>query len=329
MSHDTADQLHISSIVIDGLNASYFLDERVFERLHRGGVTAVNATIAAWQTPDETLALIGAVGKLIEARADIVMPVRTVADIAKAKASQRTGVILGFQDSAPIGDDLRLLTVYHSLGVRVMQLTYNFANRVGAGCQAPEDTGLTAFGRQVVEEMNRLGILVDVSHCGPRTTLDAIASSARPIAITHSNLRRFLDHPRNKSEEAVRALVGHGGVIGAVAFGALVTRRVPATLADYVTAIDDLVALAGLDHVGLGPDFMEEMPAEVADQVLKGLSSEILQQFQAMPPTQDFESAATFPNVTAALLSHGYSAEETRKIIGGNWLRLYTEVWGV
>lgn len=327
MNEADAAQLHADSIIIDGLNASYFLDERVLERLHRGGVTAVNATIAAWHIPAETLALIAAFSKLAEARADVVMPVRTVADIATAKASHRVGLIMGFQDTAPIGDDLGLLATYHSLGVRVVQLTYNFANRVGAGCLAPEDGGLTPFGREVVREMNRLGILVDVSHCGPRTTLDAIATSEQPIAITHSNARRFFDHPRNKSEEAIRALVARGGVIGAVAFGGMLTRRLPATLADYVAAIDDLVALAGVDHVGLGPDFMEEMPAEVAAQMLKGLPPAILQQFQALPPTQGFESVAAFPNVTAALLAHGYPPDDVRQIMGGNWLRLYAEVW--
>lgn len=327
MNETDAAQLHADSIIIDGLNASYFLDQRVLERLHRGGVTAVNATIAAWHSPAETLEIIAVLGKLTETRSDIVMPVRTVADIAAAKASSRVGLIMGFQDTAPIGDNLGLLATYHSLGVRVMQLTYNFANRVGAGCQAPEDGGLTPFGREVVREMNRLGILVDVSHCGPATTVDAITVSEKPIAITHSNPQRFFAHPRNKSDEAIRALVSRGGVIGAVAFGGLLTRRLPAMLADYVAAIDNLVALAGIDHIGLGPDFMEEMPAEVAAQVLKGLPSAIFQQFQALPPTQGFESASAFPNVTAALLAHAYPPDDVRKIMGANWLRLYREVW--
>ncbi|MGE5603420.1 MAG: dipeptidase [Nitrososphaerales archaeon] len=327
MNGTDAARLHADSIVIDGLNASHFLDERVLERLHRGGVTAVNATVAAWHSPVETLEMIAAVGEQIEAHADIVMQVRTVADIAAAKASKRVGLILGFQDVAPVGDDLRLLATYHRLGVRVVQLTYNFANRVGAGCLASEDGGLTPFGREAVREMNRLGILMDVSHCGAVTTLDAIAVSEKPIAITHANPRRFFDHPRNKSDEAIRAMACRGGVIGAVAFGAMLTRRLPATLDDYVAAIDDLVLLAGVDHVGLGPDFMEEMPDDVAAQVLKGTPPEILKQFQGLPPTQGFESVAAFANVTAALLNHGYQPDEVRRLIGGNWLRLYTQVW--
>ena len=159
-------RLHAESIIIDGLNASYFFDPRVLERLHRGGVTAVNATIAAWHTPAETLEQIAALAAVTAAHADIVMPVRTVDDIAAAKANGRVGLIASFQDTAPLGDDLGLLETYHELGVRVIQLTYNHPNRVGAGCMAPEDGGLTAFGREVVREMNRLGILVDVSHCG-------------------------------------------------------------------------------------------------------------------------------------------------------------------
>ena len=327
MNQTDAVHLHAESIIIDGLNASYFFDPRVLERLHRGGVTAVNATIAAWHTPAETLEQLAALAAVTTAHPDIVMPVRTVFDITAAKARGRVGLIAGFQDTAPLGDDLGLLETYHELGVRVIQLTYNHPNRVGAGCMAPEDGGLTPFGREVVREMNRLGILVDVSHCGPRTTLDAVAASIRPIAITHANPRRLLDHPRNKTDAAIREVAARGGVIGAVAFGALLSRTMPATLADYVAVIDDLVALVGIEHVGLGPDFMEEMPAEVAARVLQGLPPGVIRQFRSMPPTQGFESVQTMPNVTAALLARGYAPADVQRIMGGNWLRLYGEVW--
>lgn len=320
-------RLHAESIIIDGLNASYFFNPHVLERLHRGGVTAVNATIAAWHTPTETLGQISALAAVTTAHPDIVMPVHSVDDIAAAKARGRVGLIAGFQDTAPLGNDLELLDTYHGLGVRVIQLTYNHQNRVGSGCMAPEDGGLTDFGREVVREMNRLGILVDVSHCGPRTTLDAIAASDRPIAITHANPRRFLDHPRNKSDEAIREVAARGGVVGAVAFGALLSRTMPASLADYVSVIDDLVALAGIEHVALGPDFMEEMPAEVAARVLQGTPPEVVRQFQSMPPTQGFESVQAMPHLTVALLERGYAPADVQRIMGGNWLRLYGEVW--
>ncbi|MEA3335085.1 MAG: dipeptidase [Chloroflexota bacterium] len=327
MSSSIASQLHQESIIIDGLNASWFPDPRVLQHLHEGGVTAVNATIAAWHDPLETLDLFSALLPLFEQHSDIIMQVESVEDIAGAKESGRVGMILGFQDTAPIADNLGLLSVHYKLGVRIIQLTYNHENLVGYGCQAPEDGGLTGFGREVVAEMNRLGILVDVSHCGPRTTLEAIETSTTPIAITHANPLALLDMPRNKSDEVIRALAERGGVIGAVQFPAMVTRQFPATVETYVDVIDHLVRVAGIDHVGLGPDFMEYMPAEVAAAALKGLPPEAIKQFAAIPPMQDFETAAKFPNVTAELLRRGYAPEDVKKIMGGNWLQLYEEVW--
>ena len=322
-----ARQLHDESIIVDGNNASYFFDSRVFVRLQQGGVTAVNATIAAWHNPAETMAQIETLGQLYLRHADIIAPVLAVDDILTVKAAGQVGLIMGFQDTAPLGDELDLLARYHERGLRILQLTYNHANRVGAGCLEPVDGGLTAFGREVIAGMNRLGILVDVSHCGPRTSLEAIEASQKPVAITHANALVVFNHPRNKGDDAIRALAARGGVIGAVAFPGLLTRRMPATLDDYMAAIDYLVNLVGVDHVGLGPDFMEEMPAEIAAQVLRGAPPAMIQQFQSVPPMSGFETAAAFPNVTAALLDHGYPPDAVKKIMGGNWLRLYKEVW--
>ncbi len=322
-----ATQQHRDSIIIDGLNASWFLSDGVIERIHCGGTTAVNATIAAWHDPAATLDMIGQMYRQIDQHSDSALLVRRVDDIHAAKTAGKTGFILGFQDTSPIADKLHLLRVYHELGVRIIQLTYNFENLVGFGCQAPEDRGLTEFGRQVVAEMNRLGLLIDLSHCGPRTTLEAIDRSAQPVAITHSNPAARFPHPRNKSNEAIKACAARGGVIGAIAFPAMLTPNLPATLDDYVNTINDLVEVAGIDHVGIGPDFMEEMPAEVAAVVLKGLPVDVVNFMQSIPPVQDFTSAADMPNVTARLLARGYSAADTQKIMGGNWLRLYEQTW--
>ena len=130
-------QFHEESIIIDGLNASWFLADGVIGRIHRGGVTAVNATIAAWHDPAETMNMIGQVLRQLDKHADIAVQVESTSDISSAKAAGRSGIILGFQDTAPIGDELDLLRAYHKLGVRIIQLTYNFENRVGFGCQAP------------------------------------------------------------------------------------------------------------------------------------------------------------------------------------------------
>jgi membrane dipeptidase len=322
-----AQQLHRDSVIVDGLNASWFLSDTVIERIHQGGTTAVNATIAAWHDPGETLDMIGQMLRQLDKHSRIAVQARSVADIRAAKTAGKTGFILGFQDTNPIVDKLHLLRVYHELGIRIIQLTYNFENRVGFGCQAPEDRGLTDFGRDVVVEMNRLGILIDLSHCGPRTTLDAIEYSEKPVAITHANAASQYAHPRNKSDEAIRACAARRGVIGAVSFPAMLTQNLPATLDDYVDAIDYLVGMVGVDHVGIGPDFMEAMPREVAETVLAGLPVEVITCMQSIPPVQNFISAVDMPNVTARLLARGYSAADTQKIMGGNWLRLYEQTW--
>ncbi len=322
-----AAQLHRDSIIIDGLNASWFLSDSVIERIHQGGTTAVNATIAAWHDPAGTLEMIAQVYRQMDKHSAIALLVRSVDDIHTAKAAGKTGFILGFQDTSPLADKLYLLRAYHELGVRIIQLTYNFENRVGFGCQAPEDKGLTEFGRQVVAEMNQLGLLIDLSHCGPRTTLEAIERSATPVAITHSNAASQFPHPRNKSDEALKACAARGGVIGALSFPAMLTPNLPAKVDDYVNAIDFLVQMVGVDHVGLGPDFMEEMPQEVAAVVLAGLPVDVVNFMQSIPPVQGFASAAEMPNVTAGLLARGYSEADTQKIMGGNWLQLYEQVW--
>lgn len=327
MNNSDAIQLHYDSVIIDGLNASYFLDERVLTKLRQGGVTAVNATIAAWHTSTETMNMIADLYAFMERHADQTMQIRTVADIAAAKATGRTGIIFGFQDTGPIHNNLRLLAVYHALGVRIIQLTYNFRNLVGSGCQAADDEGLTSYGREVIAEMNRLGILIDLSHCGPRTTLEAIEASQAPVAITHANAHALCSHPRNKTDDVLKLLAARDGIVGAAAFPFMLTGQPRATLADYLAMIDYLVNLVGIDHVGLGPDFMEEMPREIALQALQGLSAETQELFFHVPPTEGFESISAFANVTAGLLAGAYQPAEIRKILGGNWLRLYTAVW--
>lgn len=327
MNDASALSLHRESIVIDGLNASYFAAPIVLARLHAGGITAVNATLAAWHDLPATMALIADMHGVLRRHSDQVMQVMTIDDIGTAKRSGRVGLIFGFQDTSPIGDNLGLLSVYRALGIRIMQLTYNHRNLVGSGCLEPTDEGLTAFGRQVVAEMNRLGILIDLSHCGPRTTWEAIKLSQQPVAITHANPFARCPNPRNKDDALLKAVAAKGGVVGAVIFPPLLTGRPQATLTDYLDTLDYLVALVGIDHVGLGPDFMEEMPSEVAAQALRGMPAGVLQQFMAVQPTVGFESIAACANVTAGLLQRGYAVDAIQKIIGGNWLRLYRRVW--
>ncbi|MDP2926467.1 MAG: dipeptidase [Nanoarchaeota archaeon] len=327
MINEEAARLHRKSIIIDGLNASYFRDFDVISSIYRGGVTAVNATIAAWQNPDETRVLIDEASNLLATHSDLLMHIRSASDILKAKSENKLGFILGFQDTIPIGDDTGLLDEYQRLGVHVIQLTYNTTNRVGSGYTEKKDNGISHFGRQVIKEMNRLGILIDLSHSGDRTTLEAIALSDQPVCISHANSREFCNNKRNKTNETLLALRDKGGIIGAMRFPLTLTGKYYTDLDDYLDSIDYLVNLLGIDYVGIGTDFMEKMPLGIKLYTLKNVSIINLFKFLFTCPVKNFETASEFPNVTEKLISRGYSPEDVQKIMGLNWFRLYGQVW--
>jgi len=328
MTEDRATSLHAESIIIDGLEVSRW-GEKPFRQMREGGLTAVSATVAVIEGFRETITAIAEWHRLFERYDSLIMPVKTVDDIRRAKELAKTGIVLGFQNTSPIEDDLYLLSVFRELGVRVIQLTYMERNYVGDGCLERTDCGLSAFGLEVIEEMNRLGILIDLSHVGYTTTMEAIEASEKPVAFTHANPRALWDHPRNKSDEQIEALAAKGGVIGANVYPPFLAAGSKATLDDVVEVIDYLVSLVGADHVGIGTDFTEGQPAEWFDYILTGKSKKgprMEMEFPIVNP-EGIRSAAQFPNLTRALLDHGYAESDVKKIMGENWLRLYEEVW--
>ncbi|UCD80807.1 MAG: membrane dipeptidase, partial [Desulfobacterales bacterium] len=210
-------KIHDSSIIIDCLEISKWSEE-VFRSMRLGGLTAANCTISVLENFRETVANIAWWHEAFEKYTHLIMPVHTTADIQAAKETGKTGIIFGFQNTSAIEDDLDLLSIFHALGVRIIQLTYMEANLVGQGCLERLDAGLTDFGLEVIAEMNRLGILIDLSHVGYRTTMEAIEASGKPVAFTHANPKSLCDHPRNKPDDAIKALAKKGGVIGATIF---------------------------------------------------------------------------------------------------------------
>ena len=207
------DELHKSAIVIDGLIVSRWSRE-VFEDMHRGGLTAANCTCSVWEGLRDTMINIGRWKRAFVEHADLIMQVRSAADIRRAKALGKVGIILGWQNTSGIEDRLDLLEIYKDAGVSVIQLTYNTQNLVGSGCWEDRDSGLSGFGREVIDEMNRLGMLIDLSHVGPRTSSEAIAYSKRPCAYTHVAPRGAFDNARNKTDEQLREIIDRGGFVG-------------------------------------------------------------------------------------------------------------------
>ena len=327
---DKATKLHTESIIIDCLNISNWQQPEVFTNLRRGGLTAINATIAVWENFIETLDAIAQWYSRFERYADTIIPIKTMTDIQRAKAEKKCGIIFGFQNSSPIEDDLRRLRLFHELGVRIIQITYNNSNFVGSGYVDSPDYGLTKFGIDFIAECNRLGILIDCSHVGYKTTMDAIDASIKPIAFTHAGSRAMCDHLRNKTDEQLKALAAKGGVVGANSFPGFLAAGSKATLSDFLDTVDYMVRLIGIDHVGIGCDFTEGQSQEWFHWLFTGRNTDKVPHPQIDWPItypKGLHGAADFPNLTQALLQRGYPEPDVKKIMGENFLRLFRKVW--
>ena len=324
-----AAELHRNAMIVDGLEISRWGDETVYRHMHEGGLTAVNASVAVWEGAKETMQNIGRMYRDFRRYSQWIRPVTRIADFEAAKREARVGVFLGFQNSSPLEGDLDLVEVFHNLGVRVIQIAYNDLNFVGAGCYERQDVGLSHFGLEVVREMNRLGMVIDLSHVGYRTTMEAIEASSQPVWFSHCNPMALKKHVRNKTDEQVRALVAKGGVVGANAFPPFLAREYEATLEDFLEVIDYWVGIAGIDHVALGLDFTENQTDEWFDWLMMGKRKDAMVHPLRLPlrNPKGIEGARDFPNITEGLVRRGYSDEDTRKIMGENILRLLRVVW--
>ncbi len=304
------------------------------------GITAVNLTVGALGSGadvfEETFKTIGEWEQQIDAHPDVLMRIKSAADLDQAKASRRLGIVYGFQDATPLGDDPGRVELFHHFGVRIIQLTYNRRNLLGDGCLEPADAGLSLLGRQVVERMSQLGVLVDLSHCGHRTTLDGIAASKKPVAITHAGCAAVADLPRNKTDEELRRLADKGGVMGIYFMPFLRTKGQPMA-ADLIRHIEHAVNVAGEDHVGLGtdggisgieltPEFIKHHREDVQNRRRLGISApgEEEDVYTFLP---DLNTPRRFETLAAMLRERGHSRARIEKILGGNFARLFREVW--
>jgi len=260
-----------------------------------------------------------------------LLHVRTAADITRAKAEGRLGIIFGCQglDSKLEGDP-SLILIMAKLGQRIMQLAYNERGMIGCGCLEPEDTGLTEFGRICIREIDDARMVVDLAHAGPRTAREAIEFTSRIPVITHANVRALREHPRNAPDEVLDALARRGGVIGITAYAPFCEKtpgRRPA-LDDMIDHIAYVADRCGIDHVGLGSDFFEgeswvrferffrrRYPAIVGDYTIDTVYVE------------GFSRADDYPALLAALRRRGFAEADVAKVLGGNFLRVFTEVW--
>lgn len=318
--------LHHKSLVIDGLIISNWTRE-VFEDMRRAGLAAANCTVSVWEGFQATVANISRMKQMIRDNADLLTEVRTTADIEAAHRNGRTGIILGFQNAYAFEDDLGNIEAFADMGVRVVQLCYNTQNLIGTGCYE-RDGGLSGYGREVVAEMNRVGIMIDLSHVGPLTSEEAIRESRKPVCYSHCLPAGLKAHPRNKSDEQLRFIADRGGFIGVTMFPPFLRRGIESTVDDYVEAIGYVVNLVGEDCVGIGTDFTQGYDQKFFDWIThdKGRHRR-LTSFGTVLNPEGIRTIGELPNLTAAMERAGWSASRIEKIMGRNWLRVFGEVW--
>ena len=331
------------AVVVDFLaSPGYFnypadppLDATMAHNAVESGITGVNLTVSAGDH-EATVAKIARWEAEIERYPQALQRVRSLAQLQEAKRTGRLGIIYGFQDAVPIDGDLGRLGVFADLGVKVIQLTYNIRNLVGDGCLEPSNAGLSNYGHQMVERMNELGILVDLSHCGQSTTADGILASSRPVAISHTGCSAVAPHPRNKRDEELRMLAERGGVAGIYLMPFLAPGRTPTT-SDVLAHLEHAIQVCGEDHVGIGSDlsvtpiygsddYWAKHREFVSQRVARGIAA----------PAEDPDFLFTVPELNShrrmdliadAMASRGHSSERIGKVLGANWVRLFGEVW--
>ncbi|APX88536.1 peptidase M19 [Brevirhabdus pacifica] len=306
--------------------------EKVFRQMREGGVDAVHVTIAYHENFRETVLNIEAWNRRFEEFADLIFQGRTGDDVRRAKAEGRTAIFFGFQNPSPIEDDIGLVEVVHTLGARFMQLSYNNQSLLATGCYEAEDPGLTRMGREVIEEMNRVGLVVDMSHSAERSTLEAIEHSSRPIAITHANPASWAPARRNKSDAVIRALAETGGMLGFSLYPHHLRDKGACTLESFCQMIARTAEMVGAQSLGIGSDLCQDHPDSVVDwmrmgrwtkRVDYGEGSAAAPGFPDMPAW--FEDNRDFPNIEAGLRAVGFDATEVAGIMGENWLRFFDD----
>ncbi len=330
---------HERSLIIDGLNFHGDGDPAV---LRQADVTAVNMTVSHFEADFEE-----AMDGLARWLAILARPVsgwrlvRRAADIETCHADGAIGLIMGWQNLRPMGDRIERLVMFHELGLRVAQLTYNRRSLLGDGCLETDDRGLTALGREVVATMNSLGMAIDLSHVGRKTSIEAAAASTRPVLATHANARAVTPALRNKSDDVLRAIADSGGVIGVSIYGPMCwdgDSRRPPSLDDFMRHLDHVVAMVGIDHVGIGTD----LPAVADSHAVKHITAFTLENYPAAIRAYaeafgnriedrylvDCRRHGELWRITDRLLGSGWDQADITRLLGGNFLRAFRANWG-
>lgn len=321
-------------MLVDGLQYANW-SEKIFRQMRAGGVDAVHVTITYHENFRETVLQLERWNRWFERFPDLIFQGRTGQDIILAQETNRTAIFFGAQNPSCIEDDIGLVEILHSLGLRFMQLSYNNQSLLATGCYEAEDTGLTRMGREVVAEMNRVGLVVDMSHSGDYSTIQAIEHSTRPIAITHANPHRWHPALRNKSDDVLRALAQSGGMLGFSLYPHHLKGGSGCTLKDFCEMVARTADLMGVDHLGIGTDLCQDQPDSVVEWMRTGRWTKGIDFGEGsaanagFPPMPEwFRDNRDFAQIAAGLHIAGFDAAEVTAIMGGNWLRFFEAGFG-
>ena len=306
--------------------------EKIFRQMREGGVDAVHVTIAYHENFRETVLNFEQWNRWFEQFPDLIFHGEWASDVARARETGRTAIFFGFQNPSPIEDDIGLVEVLHKLGARFMQLSYNNQSLLATGCYEAEDPGITRMGRQVIKEMNRVGLVIDMSHSADRSTIEAADISERPITITHANLHSWQPALRNKRDDVVRAVVQNGGMMGFSIYPHHLKDKSDCTLDSFCGMVARAAEQFGAQHFGIGTDLCQDQPDSVVEWMRVGRWSKEIDYGEGsasapgFPPMPDwFHDNRDFGNIEAGLRQIGFSDDEVAGLMGDNWHRFYAE----
>ena len=307
----------------------------IFEQMRKGDLDAVHVTIAYHEDFRQTVDRISQWNRLFDQHSDLIQPGRTAEDVFRARETNKTAIFYGFQNCSPIESDIDLVEICHQLGARFMQLSYNNQSLLATGCYESDDPGITRMGKQVIAEMNRVGLVVDMSHSAERSTLEAIECSTRPIAITHANPSRWHPALRNKSDSVLRALSESGGMIGFSLYPHHLAEGSACTLDNFCQMIADTADDMGIDHIGIGSDLCQNQPDSVVEWMRNGRwtrEKDFGEGSKASPGFPDqptwFKDNRDFPSLRAGLKKVGLNDAAVNAVMGDNWLRFFEKSFG-
>lgn len=298
--------------------------QNVFEQMSQGGMDAIHITVGYHEDFDGVVRNLGEWNTWIERFPDMLARATTTQDILRARADGKTAILFGLQNPLAIGADLRRVEVLHQMGIKFCQVTYNQQSLLGAGCFEPNDSGLTDFGVEAVLEMNRIGMVVDLSHAGPKTCLDVIKTSKRPVAITHANAKYWRDVPRNWDHELMQALSETGGAFGFSLYPHHLKNGSDCSFQEFADMVAHVTETYGAGMFGIGSDLCQDQPDSVVNWMRNGHWRKVPVTAVTFPKQPNwFRDNRDFDGIEKGLVDHGLDAGIVAGIMGQNWFNFF------